>query len=323
MLRTRSMAAVVGAVVLVSSAAAAPQAGAAGSAQELEQAAPFYMKSKRIRARIDRAGAKGVSYARIQTWVRKGLAGKKNKDEPVPDPCPTLEPGTKPNSVHANACITYPAGCTANFIYHKGKSAFPEVSDGRNQFLGTAGHCVDHSGQPVYADNGSGAMIRVGEVWKHVDGGIGNDMAAVRIDQGHAMDPRMPGDAGGPMGVYDGCAPGQLLAWWGHGYGLAVGQGQDGNGLATNWWDRAYGWDGDALPGDSGSGVVIRTDKKAAGNLTHLVVGSAYLPAINAGTRMTHILAYLGGDVRLVNENRTLADAPRSTNCGNPNNGNG
>lgn len=307
----------------MSAAAGGATPAAAETATELKRPAPFYMKSERIRDRIDRAGAKGVSYVRIQKWVRRGLAGKRNRDEPVADPCPTLEPGIKIPSVHTNACITYPYGCTANFIYKKGPGPVAPASDGRNYFLGTAGHCVDHSNQPVYADNGALAVIRVGKVWKHVDGGVGNDMAAVRIRQGLPVEPKMPG-LGGPDGVYSGCAGGQSLTWWGHGYGVAVGQGNPGQGHLTQWWDRPYAWDGDALPGDSGSGVVLLDGaRQAAGNLTHLVLDSAYFPAVNAGTRMTHYLAWLGGNVRLVNENYSLADAPRSTNCGNPNHGNG
>lgn len=317
------MAAVVGGVLVLSAAAGSTPAAATETARELKRPAPFYMKSERIRDRIDRAGAKGVSYVRIQKWVRRGLAGKRKRDEPVAEPCPTVEPGVRTTGVHTNACITYPYGCTANFIYKKGGSPALPVSDGRNYFLGTAGHCVDRSRQPVYADNGAGMVIRVGEVWKHIDGGVGNDMAAVRIDDDLPIEPRMPG-VGGPKGVYSGCTGGQSLDWWGHGYGVAVGQGNPGQGHLAQWWDRPYGWIGDAVPGDSGSGVVVLdAQRQAAGNLTHLVLDSAYFPAVNAGTRMTHYLAWLGGDVRLVNEDYSLADAPRSTSCGNPNYGNG
>lgn len=284
--------------------------------------APFWMKSKQIRERIDAAGTRGVSYAKIARWVQLGKAGAKNADEPVPDPCPTVEPGTRPNSIHTNACITYPAGCTANFIFHKGSEPFVGVSDGRNYFIGTAGHCVDHSGQPVYMDNGSGEVVRAGEVWKHMDGGPGNDFAAVQIDEGLQVDPRMP-SIGGPEGIYEGCAPGQALSWWGHGFGLIVGQGNLGTGLANAWWDTAYGFTGDALPGDSGSGVVLDQSLEAAGNLTHLTTDPRYAPAPNIGTRLTRALYWLGGDFYLVNQDGSYATAERDTNCGNPNNGNG
>ena len=285
--------------------------------------APFWMKSKQIRKGIDRAGARGVSYAKIARWVRLGRAGGRKADEPVADPCPSAEPGSRPNSIHANACITYPHGCTANFIYHKGSEPFAGVSDGRNYFIGTAGHCVDHSGQPVYMENAAGLVVRAGEVWKHVNGGPGNDFAAVQIDAGHQVDPRMPG-IGGPNGIYQECEPGQLANWWGHGYVVAVGQGNPGIGLITNWWDTAFGWEGDALPGDSGSGVVlVDASRQAAGNLTHLTTDPRYAPAINIGTRLTRALAWMGGGIHLVNENGSYAQAERDTNCGNPNNGTG
>ena len=47
--------------------------------------------------------------------------------------------------------------------------------------------------------------------------------------------------------------------------------------------DTAYGWDGAAMLGDSGSAVRNATGA-AAGNLTHLVVGTDYLPAYIVGT---------------------------------------
>ena len=307
--------AVVGALCVLASSGTAAQAAQG-------EPAPFWMKSKQIRERIDAAGKRGVSYARIARWVRLGKAGAKNADEPVADPCPTVEPGTEPGSIHTNACITYPAGCTANFIFHKGSEPFAGVSDGRNYFIGTAGHCVDHSGQPVYMDNGSGAVVRAGEVWKHMNGGPGNDFAAVRIDAGHQVDPGMP-SIGGPRGIHEGCTPGQMVRWWGHGFGVAVGQGNEGTGMVNAWWDTAYGFLGDALPGDSGSGVVLNGSLEAAGNLTHLTTDPRYAPAANVGTRLTRALYWLGGGIYLVNEDGSYAEAERDTNCGNPNNGSG
>jgi hypothetical protein len=309
-------------VVLAAVAAVPAAADAKPKGQTLQAEAPFWMASVQVRQQIDAAGARGLSIEEIEALVRLGLAGEANKDEPVADPCPTLEPGTKPGTVHANACITYPGGCTANFLYHRG-TEFDFVADGRRDFIGTAGHCVDHSGQPVYMDNGSGMVVRVGEVAKHVDGGIGNDMALIRIDEGLPLDPRMP-SVGGPRGIYAGCVGGQALSWWGHGYGVAVGQGNVGTGVDARWWDKPFGWKGDSLPGDSGSGVVLTENLQAAGDLTHLVVHpDRYGTSFNAGTRMTHILQWAGGDMKLVGEDGELYTAPRNTGCGNPNSGNG
>lgn len=304
--------------------AALPAAAAAKSpAQTREAEAPFWMESPQIRQQIDAAGPRGLSYAEIEALVRLGLAGDENADEPVADPCPTAEPNTEPGSVHTNACITYPAGCTANFLYRAGSTPPGEVSDGRNDFIGTAGHCVDHSGQPVYMDK-NGAVARVGEVFKHVNGGPGNDTALVRLDPGQQMDSEMPGVPGAPSGIYTECAGGQAVTWWGHGFGVAVGPGNLGTGADTTWYDRLFTWTGDALPGDSGSGVVLTDSKLAAGDLTHLVVDPRrYATNINAGTRMTNILAWAGNLKLVLADGKTLADAPRSTRCGNANTGKG
>ena len=79
---------------------------------------------------------------------------------------------------------------------------------------------------------------------------------------------------------------------------------------------------GAALPGDSGSGVVT-SGGLAAGDLTHLVVDLDRYPGSDvAGTRMTRILSYLGGNFFLVNADRTTSRATRSdTTCGPSNNG--
>ena len=62
---------------------------------------------------------------------------------------------------------------------------------------------------------------------------------------------------GGPQGVYTGCGPTPVFHY-GHGYGVAVGQGKVEGGLATNVYDDGYGWTGAGAPGDSGSGVLDR-----------------------------------------------------------------
>lgn len=57
---------------------------------------------------------------------------------------------------------------------------------------------------------------------------------------------------------------------------------------ATPGVDTAYGWDGAANLGDSGSGV-RDVDGTAAGNLTHLVVGTEYIPAFIVGTTAPYL----------------------------------
>ncbi len=62
----------------------------------------------------------------------------------------------------------------------------------------------------------------------------------------------------------------------------------------------------------------------AAGDFTHLVVDPKYPGSDLAGTRITRILGYLGGNFYLVNQDRTTSRATMAdTACGNANNGGG
>ena len=80
---------------------------------------------------------------------------------------------------------------------------------------------------------------------------------------------------------------------YGHGLVISTG-GTPRAGVALTWRADAFGWDGAAIFGDSGSPVRV-TDLKAAGNLTHLVVDAAWLPSFIAGTRIGKILEIAGG----------------------------
>lgn len=71
--------------------------------------------------------------------------------------------------------------------------------------------------------------------------------------------------------------------------------------MALTWRKDAVGWDGAAIFGDSGSSVRV-TDLKAAGNLTHLVVDTRWLPSFIAGTRIGRIQQMAG--------TWSLADSP-------------
>jgi hypothetical protein len=65
--------------------------------------------------------------------------------------------------------------------------------------------------------------------------------------------------------------------------------------VALTWQQDAFGWDGAAIFGDSGSPVRV-TDLKAAGDLTHLVVDEpAWLPSLLVGTRIGKILEIANG----------------------------
>jgi hypothetical protein len=97
---------------------------------------------------------------------------------------------------------------------------------------------------------------------------------------------------GGPCGAYSGSGPETV---WHYGHGLVIGTGGTPRaGVALTWRADAFGWDGAAIFGDSGSPVRV-TDLKAAGNLTHLVVDTAWLPSFIAGTRIGRIIDIAGG----------------------------
>jgi hypothetical protein len=307
------------AAIATSSLALATGGAWAAERSQPKAAAPSWMESKQVRKRIRASGEKGVRIGTIRRWVRNGLAGPRaQQDDPPMMPCPTVDPSTA--DVYSGQCVVFPAGCTANFIFKTGAAPLPPASDGRTAFIGTAGHCVDHSNQTVFMQRGP-TIIAVGVVTKHIDGGIGNDFAAIRINEGLTIDPHNP--AGGPQGIYTGCEP-QGVKYYGHGFGVFVGQGKIEGGVATNWFDRAFAWTGAGLPGDSGSGVTIAGTDAAAGDLTHLVVDPRYPGSTLAGTRVTRILGYLGGNYYLVNQDRTTARATMAdTDCGNASNGNG
>jgi hypothetical protein len=61
------------------------------------------------------------------------------------------------------------------------------------------------------------------------------------------------------------------------------------------WTADAFGWDGAAIFGDSGSAVRVGTGLAAAGDLTHLVVDSKWLPSFIAGTRIQNMLSIASG----------------------------
>lgn len=271
--------------------------------------------TKSIRHRVSAAGAKGVKISTVRRWYRLEMARKGKPAEDPPAPCPTADPSSA--QAYPGACMVAPAGCTMNFLFKLGPGAAGTVSDGRNYFLGSAGHCVDRSNQHVFLSN-AGAVTDVGTVAKHMNGGIGNDYSIVQLARGIEMDPSDP--AGGPKGVYTGCDA-TTVKYYGHGFEVAVGPGKVEGGTLAQWFDREYVWDGVALGGDSGSAVMLADTDEAAGNLTHLVIDPArYGPADTAGTRITRALSWMGGNYYLVNADRTTARATQSK-CGSSNAG--
>ena len=244
-------------------------------------------------------------------------------DHSILDVCPGVV--IHEGGVGTGTCIVYPYGCTANFVYYNGSGAIAgRVSSGGNHYLGTAGHCVEKTGEPVYAavaTPGVGPAIkRIGTVSKFVvdypdESGNIRDFAAIKLDDGQQVYPQSP--VGGPQGIYDGCAAGEPLKYYGHGYEAVVAQGKPEGGLAVHWYRTGFGWAGPAFGGDSGSGV-LHADGRAVGDLTAsaILYLPYYAPGESMGSRITWILEYLGGAYRLVNQDYTLARDTTSCTSG-------
>ena len=271
-------------------------ASSAPAASTLRTAHPKWFTTK-YKKQVNKASKKG-----------KGKAKPQADGPGTTDVCPGIDPNSPTPTttvVSAGTCEVFPYGCTANFVY----------TNGSQYYIGTAGHCVDKVGQSVYMQvntPGVGASIaNIGTVSKFVNGGVGNDYSVIAIAPGFTVDPKLP--QGGPQGIYTGCGPTAVLHY-GHGYGVAVGQGKLEGGLATNWYDDGYGWTGVGAPGDSGSAVVTAAGFQAAGDFTHLIVDTGAYPGSDlAGTRITKILA--GTGLRLVNADGTTTGTA-TTNCG-------
>jgi hypothetical protein len=242
--------------------------------------------------------------------MEKKLSKKGAKGVSIPLAALNTEcPGVQAPGVSAGGCIVAPYGCTANFIF----------TDGASQYVGTARHCVDNRGQAVTMQVDTTTIAVVGTV-SHMtsgDGEPGNDWALIKIDPAVAaewgVNPAMP-VIGGPQGIYTGCGPTPVFHY-GHGYGVAVGQGKVEGGLATNVFDDGYGWTGAGAPGDSGSGVLTAPGGPAIGNFTHLIVDLGAYPGSDlAGMRITKAMSQFG--VSLVNADGSTT-GPASTSCGN------
>ena len=285
----RSRATLIAVAAVVACALSAPTASAADT-KILRKAAPAWLTDQ-LRAEIHAAGADGVQVA----------------EEYLNTDCP----GFQSPGVSANGCIVAPYGCTANFIFSNG-------GDWRtNAYIGTASHCTDRNGEPVIMQVDTTTLAEVGTVYKQTSAeDPGEDFAVIQIYPEVAakwgVNPAIP--TGGPQGIYDGCAP-QLVKNYGHGYGVAVGQGKPEAGVATHWWDDGYGWYGAGIMGDSGSGITIQ-DNRSAGNFTHIIINNPpWLPGQLAGTRTTAILRFLGPGWSQVNADGSTS-SNSTTACG-------
>ena len=158
---------------------------------------------------------------------------------------------------------------------------------GSGWYIGTAGHCTE-VGDEVTLIAAPGVLMNIGRTVRSYNEEIGKDFALVEIypEMVQYINPSMA-IVGGPQGVAQ-PAIGDPVLHTGHGAGVGTGGtpragvvAYTGNGDHNA--NSAYGWVGAANLGDSGSGVRLATGA-AAGNLTHLVVGTEYAPAYIVGT---------------------------------------
>ena len=217
-------------------------------------------------------------------------------------------PGVQAPGVSANGCIVEPYGCTANFIFSDG------TDWATNPYIGTASHCSDNNGDVVVMQVDTTTLAEVGTVVKQTaKEEPGEDFALIKIYPEVAakwgVNPAIP--TGGPQGIYTGCDP-AIVKNYGHGYGVAVGQGKPEVGVANTWYSDGYGWYGAGIMGDSGSGITIQDDS-SAGNFTHIIINvPGYTPGQLVGTRTTKILEFLGASFSQVNADGSLS---RATNA--------
>jgi hypothetical protein len=243
-------------------------------------------------SRVDGAVPYGTGHAvplkaATPAWFTDELAARVDAANGAPVAAPSDAPLPGEIGIRPGSWMIAPAGCTMNFVFGSPGS----------YSIGTAGHC-GKSGEDVVlltlAPGGANpVLVELGSVQKSVDGGIGNDFALVSIrpELQSWVSPTIAVVAG-PCGSYTGSGPEPVFHY---GHGLAVGTGGTPRaGLALKWESSAFGWSGAAAPGDSGSAVRVNTGMQAAGDLTHLVVDTTWLPSYIAGTRMSRILQIAG-----------------------------
>jgi hypothetical protein len=272
-----------------------------GYAQELAAPTPDWYTNE-LHARIVAAGAEGV---------------------PIPDGVELPASALAFTGIRPGSWMITPAWCTMNFVFagggggtgeqaggpgngkdktnngkgngrsdagvaasgESGAASAASLARGSGLAIGTAGHCGD-VGEEVVLVMAPGVLVHIGNISKSVDQGVGNDFALVDIfpELADLVNPSMAIIAG-PTATGD-PATGDPILHVGHGAVVGTGgtprAGVVGYRGAGDGGD-AYGWVGAASPGDSGSGV-RHAAGEAVGNLTHLVVGTKYLPAYIAGT---------------------------------------
>jgi hypothetical protein len=222
-------------------------------------------------------------------WYTPELAARVEAADGQPVAAPGDAPLPGEVGIRPGSWMISPAGCTMNFVFRSGSG----------YGIGTAGHCVDGTGDHVVlltvAPGGANpVLVDIGTVVKYRDGGIGNDFALVSIrPELNAWVFPTIAVVGGPCGAYTGSGPETV---WHYGHGLVIGTGGTPRaGVGLRWGTNEFGWTGAAIFGDSGSAVRVGTGLAAAGDLTHLVVDTRWLPNYIAGTRISKMLSIAGG----------------------------
>jgi hypothetical protein len=278
-MRSCTRAAVLGVLIMLVSAtatsAATPTLGSSPDWSTVDGAVPYG------------AGHAVPLKAATPAWFTDELAARVDAANGAPVAAPSDAPLPGEVGIRPGSWMIAPAGCTMNFVFGSPGS----------YSIGTAGHCGKAGDDVVLLTLAPGGanpvLVDLGTVQKSVDGGIGNDFAlvSIRAELQSWVSPTIAVVAG-PCGSYTGSGPEPVFHY---GHGLAVGTGGTPRaGLALKWESTAFGWTGAAAPGDSGSAVRVNTGMQAAGDLTHLVVDTTWLPSYIAGTRMDRILQIAG-----------------------------
>jgi hypothetical protein len=221
------------------------------------------------------------------SWYTPALAARVDAADGVPVAAPADAPLPGEVGIRPGSWMISPAGCTMNFVFASGGS----------YAIGTAGHCGE-KGEPVVLltlapGTENPVLVEIGTISVSHDNGVGDDFALVpiRAALNSWVSPTIAVVAG-PCGAYGGSGP-ETVWHYGHGLGIGTG-GTPRAGLALSWRADAFGWDGAAIFGDSGSAVRVGTGLAAAGDLTHLVVDTKWLPSFIAGTRIGKIQQIAG-----------------------------
>jgi hypothetical protein len=176
--------------------------------------------------------------------------------------CPGVRPGAE---VQSEVGL-----CTLNFLFE---------SPDKERFIGTAGHCILATDNPVAGDNagektwpkGQGPAAkdstgkRIGE-FAYAILQEPKDFSLIRLDPGVDASPEMC-QYGGPTGINEDISDGpKVLHYFGNGIGIgSTVPARSAVSLGFPNADHVYGV-GLALPGDSGS-AVITDDGRAVGVL--------------------------------------------------------